>query len=238
MIPGFAPDLFAGQQVVVTGAAGGIGRAILAAFAACGAATVGIDRPDAVPPDTPGWIACDLADRADLARAAAAISGPVAALIHCAGVFRRVPLDHPEAEAEWHRTLAINLTAPFLLTRALAPHLSGGAVVNITSVRASTSAERAAAYTVSKGGLAALTLALAEELAPRGIRVNAVAPGDVDTPMGRSDPEMTRKLVARTPLGRMARPDEVAAACVYLASPLAGFVTGTTLHVDGGFLAV
>ena len=127
---------------------------------------------------------------------------------------------------------------PLRLTRALAAQLTGGAIVAITSVRASTSAYRAAAYTASKGGLAALTLALADELSPMGIRVNAVAPGDVDTPMGRSDPAMTQKLVARTPLGRMAQPSEVAAACVFLASPLAAFITGTTLHVDGGFLAV
>ena len=114
MIPGFAPDLFAGRQVVVTGAAGGIGQAIIAAFAACGASTIAIDRPEVVAPGAPGWIACDLADRADIARAAAAISGPVAALVHCAGVFRRIALDDEGAEAEWDRTLAINLTAPFV----------------------------------------------------------------------------------------------------------------------------
>jgi NAD(P)-dependent dehydrogenase (short-subunit alcohol dehydrogenase family) len=240
MIPlsGFATDLFVGQQVLVTGAAGGIGQAITAAFAACGASVIKIDRLEVVPSAIPGWIACDLANRADLARAADAITGPIAALVHCAGVFRRVGLESPDAIAEWDRTLAINLTAPFLLTRALAPQLSGGAIVNITSVRAGTSAEHAAAYTASKGGLAALTLALAEELAPLGIRANAVAPGDVDTPMGHSDPAMTAALIARTPLGRMAQPAEVAAACVYLASPLAAYITGTTLHVDGGFLAV
>lgn len=238
MIPGFSASLLDGRQVVVTGAAGGIGQAITSAFRACGAMVTQIDRADAVPPDTPGWIACNLADRADLNRAARAIAGPVAALIHCAGVFRRVALDDAQAEAEWDRTLAINLTAPFLLTRALALQLSGGAIVNITSVRASTSAAQAAAYTASKGGLAALTLALADELAPLNIRANAVAPGDVDTPMGRSDPAMSAELIARTPLGRMAQPSEVAAACVFLASPLAGFITGTTLHVDGGFLAV
>ncbi|PLL10387.1 3-oxoacyl-ACP reductase [Tabrizicola sp. TH137] len=237
-IHGFTADLFAGRQVVVTGAAGGIGQAIMAAFAACEATTIGIDRAEAVPQGAPDWIACDLADRADLARAAAAITGPVAALIHCAGVFRRVPLDDATTVAEWDRTLAVNLTAPFLMTRALVPQLAGGAIVTVTSVRASTSARRAAAYTASKGGLAALTLALADELAPLGIRANAVAPGDVDTAMGRSDPAMTQKLIARTPLGRMARPMEVAAACVYLASPLAAYITGTTLHVDGGFLAV
>jgi NAD(P)-dependent dehydrogenase (short-subunit alcohol dehydrogenase family) len=237
-VPGFSDDLFQGKQVVVTGAAGGIGRAIVAAFAACGADLIRIDRSEAVPRGEQGWIGCDLADRASLQEAAARISGPIAALINCAGVFRRMPLTEAGAEAEWDRTIAINLTAPFLLTRALVSQLKGGAVVSITSVRAETSAERASAYTASKGGLAALTLALADELAPLNIRANAVAPGDVDTVMGQTDPAISAKLFARTPLKRMARPEEVAAACVFLASPLASHVTGSTLRVDGGFLAV
>ena len=237
-VTGFSDDLFQSKQVVVTGAAGGIGRAIAAAFAACGAELVRIDRPEAIPKQERGWIGCDLADRKSLQDAAACITGPVAALVNCAGVFRRMSLTEASAEAEWDRTLAINLTAPFLMTRALMRQLAGGAIVNITSVRAETSAERATAYTVSKGGLAALTLALADELAPLGIRANAVAPGDVDTAMGHTDPDITAKLFARTPLKRMARPEEVAAACVFLASPLASHVTGATLRVDGGFLAV
>jgi NAD(P)-dependent dehydrogenase (short-subunit alcohol dehydrogenase family) len=237
-MPGFSHDLFQCKRVVITGAAGGIGRAIAAAFEACGAELVRIDRPEAIPKQERGWIGCDLAARKSLQDAAACITGPVAALVNCAGVFRRMPLTEAEAEAEWDRTLAINLTAPFLMTRALMGQLAGGAIVNITSVRAETSAERASAYTVSKGGLAALTLALADELAPLGIRANAVAPGDVDTAMGHTDPDITAKLFARTPLKRMARPEEVAAACVFLASPLASHVTGATLRVDGGFLAV
>jgi NAD(P)-dependent dehydrogenase (short-subunit alcohol dehydrogenase family) len=237
-LSGFSADLFSGKQVVVTGAAGGIGRAIAAAFAACGAKLIQIDRLESIPLENKGWIGCDLADRGALKEAAACIFGPISALINCAGVFRRMPMSEAGAETEWDRTLAINLTAPFLLTRALLPQLTGGAVVNITSVRAETSAERASAYTVSKGGLAALTLSMADELATLGIRANAVAPGDVDTAMGHTDPDITAKLFARTPLKRMARPEEVAAACVFLASPLAAHITGATLRVDGGFLAV
>jgi NAD(P)-dependent dehydrogenase (short-subunit alcohol dehydrogenase family) len=143
-----------------------------------------------------------------------------------------------EAEVAWDRTLAVNLTAPFLLTRALVPVLRGGAVVNVTSVRAETSSARAAHYTVSKGGLAALTLAMADEFAPLNIRANAVAPGDVDTAMGKGDPAILAALLDRTPMHRLITPAEVAASCVFLASPLAASITGATLRVDGGFLAV
>ena len=237
-LQGFSYDLFLNDQVVITGAAGGIGRAIAAAFAKCGARLVQIDRPEAIPPNQSGWIGCDLADRPALMRAAEQIKGPIAALINCAGVFRRMALTDTEAENEWDRALSINLTAPYLLTRALVPNLTCGAVVNVTSVRAETAAECASAYTVSKAGLAALTLSLADELAPLQIRANSVAPGDVDTEMGNGDPSVTAKLVARTPLRRMARPEEVAAACVFLASPLASHITGSTVRVDGGFLAV
>ena len=237
-LQGFSKDLFLNQQVVITGAAGGIGRAIAAAFAECGARLVQIDLPKAIPPNQSGWIGCDLADRPALMRAAEQIKSPVAALINCAGVFRRMAVTEPDAETEWDRTLALNLTAPYLLVRALVPKLIGGAIVNVTSVRAETSAERASAYTVSKAGLAALTLSLADELAPLQIRTNSVAPGDVDTAMGHGDPSVAATLVARTPLKRMARPEEVAAACVFLASPLASHITGSTLRVDGGFLAV
>jgi NAD(P)-dependent dehydrogenase (short-subunit alcohol dehydrogenase family) len=238
VITGYSTDLFAEAQIVLTGAAGGIGTAIAAAFTACGARVIKIDRHTEIPPNEPDWIGCDLTNRDDLRGAAGRISGPIAALINCAGVFRRAELASEDAEAVWDATIAVNLTAPYLLTRALAPQLHGGAIVNITSVRAETSSERASAYTSSKGGLAAMTLAFADELAPCNIRANAIAPGDVDTRMGRSSPEILSKLLERVPQKRMALPEEIAAACVFLASPLAAHVTGATLHVDGGFLAV
>ncbi len=242
VISGFTPDLFHDRSVLITGAAGGIGRAIAEAFAACGARLLLVDRPESLAGLAINGtrMACDLSDRSALSALAARVraAGPLAALINCAGVFQRLPMTDAQAEAEWDRTLAINLTAPFLLTRALIPALGGGAVVNITSVRAETSADRAAAYTAAKGGLAALTLALADELAPLNIRANAVAPGEVDTAMGQTDGAISAQLFARTPMKRMARPEEVAAACVFLASPLAAYITGATLRVDGGFLAV
>jgi NAD(P)-dependent dehydrogenase (short-subunit alcohol dehydrogenase family) len=238
VVPGYAADLFRDAQIVLTGAAGGIGTAIDAAFTAYGARVIRIDRPEALPAAAPDWLGCNLADRDDLRRAAGRISGRIAALINCAGIFRRTAILAEDAEAVWDAMIAVNLTAPYLLARALAPQLEGGAIVNITSVRAETSAEMASAYTTSKGGLAALTLAFADEWAPRNIRANAIAPGDVDTDMNRSNPGILAKLIERIPQKRMALPEEIAAACVFLASPLAAHVTGATLRIDGGFLSV
>ena len=242
VIAGFTEDLFSNRTVLITGAAGGIGRSIAEAFAACGAKLLLVDqeKPASYVTTKGKWFECDLANRDALSAMAVDICalGPLAALINCAGVFQRVSINDAQAVSEWDRTLSVNLTAPFLLTRALIPILIGGAIVNITSVRAETSSERASAYTVSKGALAALTLALADELAPLNIRANAVAPGDVDTSMGRTDPDIIAGLLARTPMKRLAEPAEVAAACVFLASPLAAYITGATLRVDGGFLAV
>lgn len=238
-IPGYAADLFDGQRVLVTGAAGGIGRSICSAFRACGAQVLELDLwPEGEMESS--RIACDLSDRASIMAVAKRIraGGALAALVNCAGVFRRVAVAEEAAIEEWDRAFAINLTAPFLLTRALIPVLKGGAVVNVTSVRAETAAAGALAYTASKGGLAALTVALADELAPLGIRVNAVAPGDIDTKMGNADPAIAEELIRRTPMKRMGRPEEIAAACLWLASPLAGFSTGSTIRADGGFLAV
>ncbi len=232
-IAGFSPDLFAAKRVVVTGAAGGIGGAICQAFATAGAEVIGIDRDDA-----PGMLRCDLADRASLQAAAETLlfRGPIAALVNCAGSFRRVRLPDAAAGDELDATLALQVVAPFLLMRALLPALRGGAVVNITSTSAERSSRDASAYCIGKAGLKMLTSSLAAELAAENVRVNAVAPGEVRTGLTEGDP-LVEALVARIPLGRRADPAEIAAAAVFLASPLASYITGTTLVVDGGYLA-
>jgi NAD(P)-dependent dehydrogenase (short-subunit alcohol dehydrogenase family) len=234
VIAGFAPGLFAGQRVVVTGAAGGIGGAIAAAFAALGAEVIGLDRQAGA-----AILCCDLEDPGAREAAAAAIraGGPVAAVVHCAGRFRRVPATDPGAGAELDAALALQVVAPFHLVRALVPVLRGGAVVTITSTSAVRTSRQASAYCIGKAGLEMLTRTLAAELAAEGIRVNAVAPGEVATSLTAGD-ALAEALVARIPLGRRALPEEVAAAVVFLASPLAAYVTGATLAVDGGFLAV
>lgn len=231
-IAGFSPDLFAAKRIVVTGAAGGIGRAICDAFLMTGAQVIGIDRVPA-----PGILRCDLSDRAALQSAVQTVlaGGAVAALVNCAGSFRRVRSPDPDADGELDGALALQILAPFLLTRMLLPALRGGAVVNITSTSAERSSRDASAYSIGKAGLRMLTIALAAELAAERVRVNAVAPGEVETSLTAGDPGVDA-LIARIPMGRRAQPAEVAAAVVFLASPLASYVTGATLVVDGGFL--
>jgi NAD(P)-dependent dehydrogenase (short-subunit alcohol dehydrogenase family) len=231
-ISGFSPGLMAGGRVVITGAEGGIGRAIAEAFRAAGAGVTGLDL---VASST--TIRCDLTRPDELRAAAERLTkdGPIAALVNCAGAFRRVGINDAAAPCSLAQMLDLHLTGPFALARALTPALSGGAIVNITSTGALRPCHQGSAYSISKAALGMMTQSLALELARLGIRVNAVAPGEVDTDLTAGDSHV-EALVARLPMRRRARPEEIAAAVVFLASPLAAYVTGVTLPVDGGFL--
>jgi len=164
------------------------------------------------------------------------IGEPVDGLVNNAGVFQRAPLVDPKFESVWDRLSSVNCEGPEHLTRMLASRMRpGGAVVNVASVRAVTASEQAIAYSVSKALLCDLTAFMADEWRSRGIRVNAVAPGDIATGM-TPEPSILKPLLARTPFGRLGRPSEVAAVTAFLLSDLARGITGSIIPIDGGFL--
>lgn len=228
-------------RAVVLGACGGIGAATVARLSADGWQVITLDNVDA--PDHAGaTVPIDLADPASITGAFAAVAkmlgahGRIDLLAICSGI-----VDNQKVEtvslAHWNHMLAINLTGPFLCCQHSYPLLrDGGRIVLVGSLAGRTGGVlTGAAYAATKGGLESLAKSMAQELAPRGITVNVVAPGAIDTPMLQAHtPERRQGMAASTPLRRLGRADEIAGAIAYLAGADAGFVTGAVLHVNGG----
>jgi meso-butanediol dehydrogenase/(S,S)-butanediol dehydrogenase/diacetyl reductase len=231
------------RVVVVTGAASGIGHATAAMFAEAGDTVFGLDIASSVP-DGVTYVECNVADRAsvDVAIEACAGSGRIDVLANVAGVVQFGRFE-TITDAEWDRVHAIDLKGPFMLMQAALPFIRAakGNIVNVSSVAGRVPQPYTTAYSAAKGGLTMLTRALALELSPEGIRVNAICPGTVDTPIvsevfGKLTDDLDTRVADRLMMmlsGTIA-PAEIAAAIRYLASPEARFVTGAVLPVDGG----
>jgi NAD(P)-dependent dehydrogenase (short-subunit alcohol dehydrogenase family) len=243
----------AGRSIIVTGAAGGIGRSVTRAFAEAGSHVVAIDVPGSPVADVvaslPGGphraIEADLADlagHADLIAAATQLA-PLRGLAHLAAVLRRNTSLDDITEEDWDIQLDVNMKATFFLNRAVSRALrdaeTPGAIVNFSSQGWWTGGfGGSVVYNASKGGVTTMTKGLARTLAPHGIRVNAVAPGGVDTPMMRDgmSEDALAAFLTMVPLGRLAQTDELAGAVVFLASDAASFITGAVINVSGGQL--
>lgn len=252
-----------GSVVVVTGAASGQGKETVRLFAEEGATVVVADRHGEAAEATAEElrnaghsamsVTVDVSDESAVRMAFDAVVdayGRVDVLVNNAAVgFSETsrltmanvvdtPLEH------WNAILAINLTGAALCAKAVLPGMAeqgSGVIINIASINGLVGLVGADAYTASKGGLIALTRSIAAEWSPRGVRVNCICPGPVDTPMihdAIEDPEALKALTAPTLLGRLGTPEEIAAVSVFLASPLAGYVNGVILPVDGGYISV
>ncbi|WP_309572761.1 glucose 1-dehydrogenase [Deinococcus sp.] len=238
---------FTGRRALVTGAGKGIGREIAAFLASCGAQVVAVSRSaddlaelardhSCIP------VVADL-EEAGAARDAARSAGPIDLLVNNAGISILQPFLEVTPDA-FDRTMAVNVRAALIVSQEVARGLIGrgvpGAIVNVSSQASTVGLPDHAAYCASKGALDQLTRVMATELGPHGIRVNAVNPTVTLTPMGRmawGDPAKSGPMLARIPLGHFAQPLDIAQTVAYLLSDAAGMIHGTTLPVDGGFLA-
>jgi len=240
-----------GKSALITGASGGIGGAIARAFHAQGArVALSGTREDALEalaaelgdgafPVPADLAAADGAER--LAEAAQAVLDGVDILVNNAGLTRD-QLAVRMSDEDWQQVLDVNLTAGFRLARAcLRPMMKArwGRIIGIASVVGATGNPGQANYVAAKAGMIGMSKALAQEVATRGITVNCVAPGFIATPMTEGLSEAQKEaLLARIPVGRLGEPADVAGACVFLASDEAAYVTGQTLHVNGGMAMI
>lgn len=244
-----------GSVAVVTGAAQGNGKAIAIGLAEAGAKIVACDIKQAEVETVAEEIranggeaissALDVSSKESCAQLAAtaedAFGKPTGILINNAGIIRRTPPDAESFGEDWDATLAVNATGCMNMVRALLPQLkaSKGRIVNLASIMSVSAGPGLVAYAASKGAVLQMTRALVHDLAEYGIRVNAIAPGVIETPMTvatRENPEAINRFMAHTPMRRPGKPDELIGPVLFLASDASSYVTGALLPVDGGYL--
>jgi 3-oxoacyl-[acyl-carrier protein] reductase len=243
-----------GKVAIVTGASKGIGAAIAKGLAAAGAAVVvnyassreGADRVVAEIAGAGGKaiaVAADVSKAGDVQRlfdATKKAFGALDVLVNNAGIYRFAPIEEV-TEDEFHRQFNTNVLGVLLTSREAMKHFGsdGGSVINISSVASKSPPPAAVVYSATKGAVDTITRALAKELGPKNIRVNAINPGGVETEgvhsLGIIGTDFEKQMVARTPLGRLGQPDDIASVAVFLASAASGWMTGETIAVGGGY---
>lgn len=244
--PRWAAPFFAGRNVLVVGGTSGIGAGIAAGFAGAGANVVAtgasaaeVDAATASNPDHIDFRPLDVRDGKAI-EALLSSFDVLDVVVNCAGIIRRHDEHDPDVFA---MVVDINLTGSMRVCAAARPLLARsaqGAIVNIASVLSFQGGGLVPGYSASKGGIVQMTKSLAIAYAPENIRVNAVAPGWIATPLTtalQEDRTRSDAILSRTPMKRWGRPDDIVGGVLFLASPAAGFVTGATLPIDGGYLA-
>ena len=244
-----------GRVAVVTGASKGLGKQIAESLAAAGATVAMVARNgDQLKEAAEGirarggaaeWLAADVSDENAVAGVAEQVIGKLGVcdiLVNNAGINNRKPVEDFTL-AEWNHVIGVNLTGAFLLCRAFVPGMKKrkfGRILNTTSTMSHVSLPHRSVYSASKAGLLGMTKALALELASFNITANGISPGPFATEMNTQlleDPQRNREFMARIPLGRWGRPEEIGSLAVYLCSDAAGFITGTDIVIDGGWMA-
>jgi NAD(P)-dependent dehydrogenase (short-subunit alcohol dehydrogenase family) len=249
------PQLLKEFLFVVTGAGQGNGRAIAAGVAATGARVVVTDVRQDTAQDAADEIRSrggkawayqlDVTDATACAALAQRVEGEVGSanvVVNNAGIIIRETIDSPKAPENWRRTMDVNVNGIFNVVHAWLPALrkTRGNIINVASIASFVGVGSTLGYSPSKGAVKLFTQALARDLAADGIRVNAIAPGVIETPMTastREDPNRLAGFMTRTPMGRVGQPDELIGPVIFLASSMASYVNGVILPVDGGFLA-
>lgn len=242
-----------GKRALVVGGAGEIGHAIAEALLQFGALVVIVDKDIETPAKArelnEKWSNCfgftaDITDREEvdesLEQAVGFLKGHVEILVNAAGIQRRYPSEiFPDKD--WDEVISVNLTSVFLYSKKVSQNMISngyGKIINVSSIMSQFGGVNIPAYAASKGGVAQLTKAMSNDLAGRGIRINAISPGYIKTNMNNvilQDSERTEKIMMRTPVGRWGIPADLKGIAVFLASSSSDFVTGTVIPVDGGY---